>query len=70
MTQKLLHLSLQKYALKSNDNIVWITGGQPKKNDKINNEKYVDLKKNLINILLKLTGMLLSIFLNFIKYKK
>jgi UDP-N-acetylmuramoylalanine-D-glutamate ligase len=25
-----------KYALKSNDNIVWITGGQPKKNDKIN----------------------------------
>ena len=24
-----------KYALKSNSNIVWITGGQPKKNDKI-----------------------------------
>ena len=25
-----------KHALKSNDNIVWITGGKPKKNDKIN----------------------------------
>ena len=25
-----------KYALKSNNNIVWIAGGQPKKNDKIN----------------------------------
>ena len=25
-----------KYALKSNNNIIWITGGQPKKNDKIN----------------------------------
>jgi UDP-N-acetylmuramoylalanine--D-glutamate ligase len=25
-----------KYALKSNDNIIWIVGGQPKKNDKIN----------------------------------
>ena len=25
-----------KYALKSNDNIIWITGGKPKKNDKIN----------------------------------
>tara|TARA_B100001057_G_scaffold487632_1_gene570660 strand:+ start:3749 stop:5020 length:1272 start_codon:yes stop_codon:yes gene_type:complete len=25
-----------KYALRSNNNIIWITGGQPKKNDKIN----------------------------------
>ena len=25
-----------KYALKSNNNIIWITGGKPKKNDKIN----------------------------------
>ncbi len=25
-----------KYALRSNDNIIWITGGLPKKNDKIN----------------------------------
>ncbi len=25
-----------KYALKSNSNIIWITGGQPKKNDEIN----------------------------------
>ena len=29
-----------KYALKSNKNIIWITGGQPKKNDKINIEKF------------------------------
>ena len=31
MTQKPHRLSLQKYALQSNENIVWITGGQPKK---------------------------------------
>ncbi len=34
-----------KYALKSNNNIVWITGGQPKKNDKIKINKY---KKKII----------------------
>ena len=36
MTQKLLLFEATKYALKSNDNIIWIVGGQPKKNDKIN----------------------------------
>ena len=34
-----------KYALKSNDNIVWIVGGQPKKNDKINVNQF---KKKII----------------------
>ncbi len=29
-----------KYALMSNNNIVWITGGQPKKKDKINIDKF------------------------------
>ena len=29
-----------RYALKSNDNIIWITGGQPKKNDKIDIGKF------------------------------
>ncbi len=28
------------FALKSNNNIIWITGGQPKKNDKINIDKF------------------------------
>ena len=35
MIQKQPLLSLQNMLLKSNNNIVWITGGQPKKNDKI-----------------------------------
>ena len=34
-----------KYALKSNSNIVWITGGQPKKNDKI---KIKNFKQKII----------------------
>ena len=29
-----------KYALKSNNNIVWIAGGQPKKNDKLKVNKF------------------------------
>ncbi len=29
-----------KYALQSNNNIIWITGGQPKKNDKMNIQKF------------------------------
>ena len=33
-----------KHALKSNNNIIWIVGGQPKKNDKI----YIDQFKNKI----------------------
>ena len=34
-----------KYALKSNNNIIWIVGGQPKKNDKININQF---KKKII----------------------
>ncbi len=34
-----------KYALQSNENIIWITGGQPKKNDKININRF---KKKII----------------------
>ena len=34
-----------KYALKSNNNILWITGGLPKKNDKINIDEF---KKKII----------------------
>ena len=34
-----------RYALKSNSNIVWITGGQPKKNDKIKIDQF---KKKII----------------------
>ena len=39
-----------KYALKSNSNIVWITGGQPKKNDKIriNNFKQKIIKAYIV----------------------
>ncbi len=31
-----------RYALKSNNNIIWITGGQPKKNDKIDIDQFKD----------------------------
>ncbi len=36
-----------QYALKSNSNIVWITGGQPKKNDKIKIDQF---KKKIIKV--------------------
>ena len=36
-----------KYALRSNDNILWITGGLPKKNDKINIDEF---KKKIIKV--------------------
>ena len=36
-----------RYALKSNNNIIWITGGQPKKNDKIDIHKF---KKKIIKV--------------------
>ena len=36
-----------KYALRSNDNILWITGGLPKKNDKINVDEF---KKKIIKV--------------------
>ena len=36
-----------KYALRSNDNILWITGGLPKKNDKININEF---KKKIIKV--------------------
>ena len=36
-----------KYALRSNDNILWITGGLPKKNDKINIDEF---KKRIIKV--------------------
>ena len=34
-----------KFALKSNNNIIWITGGQPKKNDKFDIDQF---KKKII----------------------
>ncbi len=36
-----------KYALRSNDNILWITGGLPKKNDKINIDEF---KRKIIKV--------------------
>ena len=57
-----------KYALKSNSNIVWITGGQPKKNDKIRIGQY---KKKIIKayIIGKHKNFFKKQLLNEIKYE-
>ncbi len=53
-----------QYALKSNSNIVWITGGQPKKNDKI---KIDQLKKKIIKAYI--VGKHKNFFIKFLNNK-
>ncbi len=57
-----------KYALKSNSNVVWITGGQPKKNDKIRIHQF---KQKIIKayIVGKYKNFFLKQFNNKIRYE-
>ena len=57
-----------KYALKSNNNIVWITGGQPKKNDKIKIDQF---KNKIIKVYIigKHKNFFIKQLLNKIKYE-
>ena len=53
-----------KYALKSNDNIIWITGGKPKKNDRIKIDQF---KRKIIKAYI--IGNHINFFVNQIKNK-
>ena len=53
-----------QYALKSNSNIVWITGGQPKKNDKIKIDQF---KKKIIKAYI--VGKHKNFFIKFLNNK-
>ena len=53
-----------QYALKSNSNIVWITGGQPKKNDKIKIDQF---KKKIIKVYI--VGKHKNFFIKFLNNK-
>ena len=57
-----------KYALKSNNNIVWITGGQPKKNDKIKIDQF---KNKIIKVYIigKHKNFFIKQLLNKIEYE-
>jgi len=52
------------YALKSNSNIVWITGGQPKKNDKIKIDQF---KKKIIKAYI--VGRHKNFFIKYLNHK-
>ena len=53
-----------QYALKSNSNIVWITGGQPKKNDKIKIDQF---KKKIIKAYI--VGRHKNFFIKYLNHK-
>ena len=53
-----------QYALKSNSNIVWITGGQPKKNDKIKIDQF---KKKIIKAYI--VGKHKNFFIKYLNHK-